>query len=241
MDDDEKIRRNLVVCSSSVLAYSYVSPKFAQGPIFFGLDQSILNNNRVWTVVLIILIYLSIRFWHSVDAKDNKRGILEEIESDRDQIFCWLIKLDLKIYKKYKRGIWIDTVDYAEQYARFFNGFIHGDAKQILSIGVLGIEKYYPGQERPRAIIGMKYRLPGGFSTSDENMGVYCNFGLISRTVCWVRTIVSFWTKKTFVEFLWPYLLAASATFTVIYRMCDKKYSFPSAPVYWNCFTCFLT
>lgn len=69
MDDDEKVRRNLVVFSGAVLVANYLDVSFTKiATQFLKLEQTDLDPRRVLTLSLVILIYLSMRYRFSEEG-----------------------------------------------------------------------------------------------------------------------------------------------------------------------------
>lgn len=91
MDDDEKVRRNLVVFSSSVLVANYLEISFTKlATQFLKLEQTDLNPLKVATLSLLILIYLAVRYRFSEEGvKYSETMKLEWKELCQARVQCW--------------------------------------------------------------------------------------------------------------------------------------------------------
>jgi hypothetical protein len=88
MDDDDKVRRNFVAASSVVIALQWfgihlpalvsrmLSPQAATPPQ--AAPPLTLPSDRLWAAVLVVLLYLAWRFWHSEDVATGRKAFREK-------------------------------------------------------------------------------------------------------------------------------------------------------------------
>lgn len=94
MDDEEgKARRNLVICSSLVLAAWWLKvPPEATMDRLVGMKAELVDPLRVWTAAFLVLAYLGLRYRFSVEARRSFKALRREHRA----IFVALVRWQLE-------------------------------------------------------------------------------------------------------------------------------------------------
>lgn len=68
MDDDDKVRRNLVMASSAVTLFSWldIPPGLITAKILGVTPEAFVSGWKIWAAIFAVLAYLSLRFYFSV-------------------------------------------------------------------------------------------------------------------------------------------------------------------------------
>lgn len=95
-DDDQHIRRNLVVFSSGILLAAWLRlPGLGVLDKLFPITPDV-PAARLWAVGFAVLLYLGWRFKHSPQGSEMKKNVLEEIHSQEAGLFYQSLERALK-------------------------------------------------------------------------------------------------------------------------------------------------
>ncbi len=101
MSDDDKPRRNLLIASAAIALGAWLDlPSGTVIGRILGTPDSQVSNWKVWVAVLVVLAFLTHRYWHT--SRGEWRMGYDQIRIRREQLTRKLLEAELKRGKPYR-------------------------------------------------------------------------------------------------------------------------------------------
>lgn len=90
-DSPDKLRRNLIVLSFSILFFAFLKPTFSEkGGL--GFDLNSIDLHKAWLCILCVHIYVFFRFYHDEGAKKDRVGYNDFLNLAHNKILMSKLK-----------------------------------------------------------------------------------------------------------------------------------------------------
>ena len=108
-DTNEKLRRNLIVLSFTIVIGSFMGLDFdQQGKLFSVISYTQLSPLKFWSTLLALQTYVFLRYWFDNDREKEKTQARDEYETLKQRLISFLLCRELKkaiLNKKMPRWI----------------------------------------------------------------------------------------------------------------------------------------
>lgn len=220
-DTTEKLRRNLIVLSFTIVIGSFMGLDFdQQGKLFSVISYTELSPLKFWSTLLAIQTYVFLRYWFDNDREKDKTQAKEEYEAIKQSLISFLLCREIKkaILNK-KMPKWILDFKELEEPNLQKNYKENGLPCKVTS--TVNLEK--------DAVNSWNGWLSKSYSLEWKNKGFYSNSGgyryqyILGPIVIWVLRFLAL-TKhitlsKTNVDFYIPVVLAIAASGISIFQI----------------------
>ena len=212
-DSPERVRRNILLLSFTIIASSFLNLNFEQqGKLFNVINYSQLSPFRFWVILTIVLTYLFLRYWFDKSRKEDITLLKEDYEITKQTLIRFFLNREIRksILKK-QQPKWI--VDYKELTETTLKSYYEERGLPTKVKSSINLEK--DKIKNWNGWIGTDYEVEW------KNKGFYTKTGgfryqyILSNTPIFIITTLSLLKittySKTNVDFFVPVVLSAIA------------------------------
>lgn len=210
-DTNEKLRRNLIVLSFTIVISSFMGLDFdQQGKLFSVISYTELSPLKFWSTLLAIQTYVFLRYWFDNDREKDRTQAKVEYEALKQKLIAYLLNREFKkAILKRRMPRWIidfkELEDLGEQYKQ------RGLPSKIDSTLTLEID----AANSWSGWLSKTYRIDWNekyqFSTTGGYRYQYKIGPVAIRVINFIASTKHITFSKTNVDFYIPVVLAATA------------------------------
>lgn len=224
-DTNEKLRRNLIVLSFTIVIGSFMGLDFdQQGKLFSVISYTELSPLKFWSTLLAIQTYVFLRYWFDGDREKDKTRAKDEYEALKQNLISFILCRELKkaILKK-RMPRWIIDFKELEEPNLQKNYKDNGLPSKVISN--VNLEK--------DAVNSWNGWLSKNYSAEWKDKGFYSNSGgyryqyILGPIIKWVIRLLATTKHLTFsktnVDFYIPVVLAALAIGVCVFQIIGSQ------------------
>lgn len=218
-DTNEKLRRNLIVLSFTIVIGAFMGLDFdQQGKLFSVISYTELSPLKFWSTLLAIQTYVFLRYWFDNDREKDKTQAKEEYEALKQKLIAFLLNRDFdRAILKRQMPKWIIDFKELEDLDKHYKQ--RGLPSKVDSTLILEIDTANSWSGWLSKSYSIDWKNKGQFSTTGGYRYQYMMGPMTIWAINFIASTKHITFSKTNVDFYIPIALAAIAIGVCVFQI----------------------